>query len=172
MRKIFTLISALAILGMLATSALAAVTFNPATGTGFIGKGDVQLAFEWNNKALNNNIGAVAFTYEVEGTYTYVCSRVHSRHGYQEQTFPNKVTSLNSELEHELRNNKKGAVTGIRLVGFGDVVASGEGCPSGWPTEVSATPNEGAGNVVGVFAHYDDGTTVNSVQLDWAPAVE
>lgn len=33
-------------------SALATVTFDPGTGTGFVGKGDVQNAFGWNNAQL------------------------------------------------------------------------------------------------------------------------
>jgi hypothetical protein len=54
-------------------------------------------------------------------------------------------------------------VTGFILEGFDDVVTSGDACPSAWPTTVSVTPNEDAGTVVGLFAHFDDQT----VQLDW-----
>jgi hypothetical protein len=35
-----------------AGAAFAAITFNPDDGTGFVGKGDVQEAFGWNNHAL------------------------------------------------------------------------------------------------------------------------
>lgn len=42
-------------------SALAAVTFDASTGTGFVGKGDVQLAFGWNNKQLQANAAGVTF---------------------------------------------------------------------------------------------------------------
>jgi hypothetical protein len=47
-----------ALCAMLATAALAAVTFDVNTGFGFVGKGDVQLAFGWNNKALQTNATA------------------------------------------------------------------------------------------------------------------
>lgn len=53
----------LSLLALVATPALAAVTFNPDDGTGFVGKGEVQLAFGWNNAALQNNASNVTFTY-------------------------------------------------------------------------------------------------------------
>jgi hypothetical protein len=34
------------------------VTFNETNGTGFVGKGDVQVAFGWNNKQLQTNATA------------------------------------------------------------------------------------------------------------------
>lgn len=43
----------------LATVAIAAVTFDPVTGTGFVGKGDVQTAFGWNNQQLQQNADGV-----------------------------------------------------------------------------------------------------------------
>ena len=43
--RVLAAIAALAV----STAALATVTFDPATGIGFVGKGDVQLAFGWNN---------------------------------------------------------------------------------------------------------------------------
>jgi opacity protein-like surface antigen len=46
-------------LATISTAAVAAVTFDPATGTGFVGKGDIQLAFGWNNKAAQDNATAL-----------------------------------------------------------------------------------------------------------------
>ena len=40
----------------LASPAAGIVTFDPATGTGFVGKGDLQTVFEWNNKALQTRL--------------------------------------------------------------------------------------------------------------------
>lgn len=45
-----------------AAPAMAAVTFDPATGKGFVGKGDVQLALGWNNSQLQQNAGSLLFT--------------------------------------------------------------------------------------------------------------
>jgi hypothetical protein len=46
---------ALALVVIGASVALAAVTFNPMTGEGFVGKGDVQLIYGWNNQQLQLN---------------------------------------------------------------------------------------------------------------------
>jgi hypothetical protein len=55
--------------------AAASVTFDPLTGTGFVGKGDVQSAFGWNNQQLQANAAGVSFTYIVEGTLSQTCER-------------------------------------------------------------------------------------------------
>jgi hypothetical protein len=46
-----------------ATTAYAIVTFDGATGFGFVGKGDLQTLYVWNNKALQDNAVAVSFRY-------------------------------------------------------------------------------------------------------------
>jgi hypothetical protein len=45
-----------------ASPANAAVTFDPATGTGFVGKGDVQTALKYNNTQLQKNASSLLFT--------------------------------------------------------------------------------------------------------------
>lgn len=49
---------------------LASVTFDPFTGKGFVGKGDVQIPFGWNNAQLQANALQVSFTYSATNTYT------------------------------------------------------------------------------------------------------
>jgi hypothetical protein len=70
----------------LATLAYAAVDFDPATGTGFVGKGDVQLIYGWNNKQLQENVDKVRFqaVTKFERTATWVCSDA-SKSGEKEQ---------------------------------------------------------------------------------------
>jgi hypothetical protein len=148
---------------MLSTAA-AAVTFDPETGVGFVGKGDVQDVFGWNNMQLQDNAADVSFTYVEQGVYTVVCSRVHQVQGYQEQTFNNREIGLDSEVEFEKRRNSQGQITGFSLIGFGEEVQSSDACPEGWPDEVSRTLNPDAGEVVGIFAHYDDDS-----HLIWSP---
>lgn len=58
------------LLVMMTVGSFAAVTFNPATGSGFVGKGDVQLAFSWNNAKLQLNASGVTFSYKSVQTYT------------------------------------------------------------------------------------------------------
>src|SRR5918996_4693526 len=55
LRKIIGLTAIVAAFAIGMTAAFALVTFDPSTGTGFVGKGDVQTAFGWNNKQLQNN---------------------------------------------------------------------------------------------------------------------
>jgi hypothetical protein len=50
-----------AALAACATTASASVTFDPLSGTGFVGKGDVQLTFGWNNAVLQRNVDGIEF---------------------------------------------------------------------------------------------------------------
>lgn len=54
--------AALATLALTIPAANAAVTFDPATGTGFVGKGDVQTALGYNNAQLQKNASTLVFT--------------------------------------------------------------------------------------------------------------
>ncbi len=67
MRKSFSIGAAL----MFATAIMSAsVTFDPATGTGFVGKGDVQLLFGWNNKQLQDNAASLHVSRTSSGACT------------------------------------------------------------------------------------------------------
>ena len=54
------LLAAAAATVFISAAALASVTFDPNTGTGFVGKGDIQVPMGWNNKQLQNNAGGVS----------------------------------------------------------------------------------------------------------------
>ena len=64
----------LALAGLIASSAvaLAAIEWSPESG-GFVGKGDVQTAFGWNNATMQANAADITFTYEVTGGYSFEC---------------------------------------------------------------------------------------------------
>lgn len=64
----------LALAGVIATSAaaLAAIEWTPENG-GFVGKGDVQSAFGWNNATMQANSEAVSFVFESTGGYSFEC---------------------------------------------------------------------------------------------------
>jgi hypothetical protein len=61
-----------AMLGMFSTSVFASVTFDPATGTGFVGKGDVQSVLGLNNAGLQAIAGNLKFAYEAVDVYEVV----------------------------------------------------------------------------------------------------
>jgi hypothetical protein len=64
----------LAGLTLAATTVFAAVIFDSDTGSGFVGKGDVQLAYGWNNAQLQSKADGLSFAYEAVDVYSAVCS--------------------------------------------------------------------------------------------------
>lgn len=126
----------------LAAPASAAVTFDPATGTGFVGKGDVQTAFVWNNQQLQKNASGVTFSYESENTYDGVCQWVtgEGKRGEKTHTVSHKVsTGVASSIAYDLR--VKNQITGFNLTGLGSTTSSGSVPEVGGP----CMGNEGHG---------------------------
>jgi hypothetical protein len=124
MRKITVLIAALAILGMLATSAFA-YTLN-ANGTGWVGKGEVQTVFGWNNHAMQTYHTGVIFRYEDQASYSAVCTFTTGAGTPGEQThnitIPRHV-NINSAVASDSR--KTGQWTGWHLNGWGAGATAG-----------------------------------------------
>jgi hypothetical protein len=159
-------IRALAIVlgAMFAMSAItmAAVTFDPETGEGFVGKGDVQDAFGWNNKQLQDNAEDVTFTYEDEATYDILCE--------QQQTSDRRTFRRSAGIDEATDGDprqKKGQkqFTGFILSGYDGTVESGDAeCPGGF-NEVSRTLVGTSGG--GLYAHWN-GQSV----LIWSPSAE
>lgn len=164
-RKIKTLIGG----GILATAmaagsiAGAAVTFDAATGTGFVGKGDVQLALGLNNKQLQEGADSLVFT--VESTTvtetTWTCDRDA---GPQTQERANTETTTTQGVASSVARVKN-QITGFSLSGYvGDPETSSEtdgpqvgSCPTGW-TAINLV--EGQPAPVG-----DSGVFVNGISL-------
>lgn len=138
--KLFAALAASA--AMVATSAAALVTFDPATGTGFVGKGDVQLAFGgWNNAQLQSRASGVTFKYRSEESYKFDCTFTVEvgRDKVREPRTQNRgaEATVNGSIAYESRKNSQGQITGFNLTGFGPVTYDGiapvEGgtCPGG-----------------------------------------
>ena len=130
MKKMF--LAAAAATALISTAAFASVTYDPISGMGFVGKGDVQVPLGWNNKQLQTNAGGVKFSYETSTDYTAVCTFItgEGTRGEQTHNIGHKVTTAVSSLvDHATRNNsngKDGDITGFRLTGNGPVIESGE----------------------------------------------
>ena len=115
-----------------------AVTVDPATGTGFVGKGDVQLVFGWNNKALQDNVGSVQFRLASETVteVSWICTNSNNENEQpRSRTTTSSVQGVVSSIARE-RNQ----FTGFNLLGFlgSPVVVEGDpegpavnSCPSG-----------------------------------------
>jgi len=134
------LVSALAVAAALiiAAPAGAAVTLDLETGTGFVGKGDVQTVFDWNNKQLQNNAAGVTFSYSASSETTWTCTKVvelgngGTNEIVQQKSTETSTTGILSSVARENSKGKDGAVTGFHLLGWaGDPVVVTDGPEAG-----------------------------------------
>lgn len=164
--KIGAAIAGLA-LALACGSAAAEVSFDPATGTGFVGKGDVQSAFGWNNAKLQQNAAAVTFTFEAQdGGWEYVCEwwtgPDHNRKVHQ--VTKTVGLSIGGEITHDARTRNQ--LTGFILLGYtngfetdeGAVPAIGDAClgEGTGAVVVDVWAMEGGGEATGLFVNWGD----------------
>jgi hypothetical protein len=100
----------------IAGTAARRVSVDVGTGEGFVGKGDVQLAFGWNNRALQDNAGSGKFQPNPETVteVSWVCTNSNNDNIQQrERTTTESVTGLMANGVRE-RNQ----FTGFLLTGF------------------------------------------------------
>jgi hypothetical protein len=156
MRK--AILAAGAALAVISTAAMASVSFDYSTGTGFVGKGDVQLAFGWNNKAAQDNAKNVTFAVDAQDTYDVTCEwetvtgGPHSQTIFHDVTIPRHV-KVNASVSYDAR--LKNQYTGYILNGYGtsttvgSVPVVGASCPMAHATavitEVALTSSNGGG---------------------------
>ena len=100
-----------------AMSVNASVTYDE-DGVGFVGKGDVQSLFDWNNSQLQENAAALEFRFIAAGTVTWQCewftgSDDKRKHHVNSQT----AELLDSSAAIDPRKNNKGMITGFNLSG-------------------------------------------------------
>jgi hypothetical protein len=161
--------------GILAFSAAmsAAVSFDPFTGNGFVGKGDVQDAFGWNNAQLQANADGVTFTFESESQYAQSCMKDNARQTIYKDF--KKSVEVDAAVSVQARKNPQGMVTGFELLGFGGEVSNasvpddlcnpGNADPSGWVVDPSGVypvvTQIGGSSAGGLFVNFNG----SSVQL-------
>ena len=110
--------------GALLVTAYAAVTFDPATGLGFVGKGDLQTAWGWNDAKLQENAAGVSFYYHSSASslYSAVCTWTTGEGKNGEKTHNvahdrEVVNIVSSSVVCDLRKNSNNKVTGFNLTG-------------------------------------------------------
>ena len=160
MRKSF--IAAAAALAVVSSAALASVTFDSSTGTGFVGKGDVQLAFGWNNAKLQQNAPGVSFSYNATDSYTAVCTFTTGEGTRGERTHNNehtKTTTVSSAVAYDLRVRNQ--ITGFNLTGLGTTTTTGGAapvvggaCPGNPGTDGTWSSVELTGTTGGLYVNY------------------
>ena len=117
--KIRSAVLSMTAVATVATAAYAA-TFDPTTGTGFVGKGELQTPWGWNNATLQKEAEGVTFKVSQQVTYEQECSYLTGGRNPERVRETKEATRpLNSRVTYETRNNKRGAVTGFILDGFG-----------------------------------------------------
>jgi hypothetical protein len=111
--------------GTVLVTAYAAVTFDPSTGIGFVGKGDLQTPWGWNDAKLQSSAAGVSFYYHssVSSLYSAVCTWTTGE-GKKGETIHNVahnrevVNVVSSSVACELRKNGNDSkVTGFNLLG-------------------------------------------------------
>jgi hypothetical protein len=123
---------------MASATVLASVSFDPGTGTGFVGKGDVQTALGLNNAQVQAMAGSLSFAYTEVVEETITCEH-QTGHGTNTRT-GSRNGGLNDTVGYTARTHNQ--VDGFILTGYssqndswgqwtnGDVNACGN---SAWP---------------------------------------
>ncbi len=125
-------------IGLVASTAFAAVDFDPATGTGFVGKGDIQELYGWNNKQLNQNADDVKFRV-VSETVTEVSWECTNDNNDKVQERERTTTTESTKVASHIERDNKKQITGFILDGYGATQSSDSttdgpavnSCPSG-----------------------------------------
>jgi hypothetical protein len=158
-----SMLAGAAALAIMSTAAIAAVAFDPATGTGFVGKGDIQVLYGWNNKQLQDNASGVRFAYDAVDTYDVECYWETTTGGPRPNVIVHDITiprhtSVSATVAYEARKNsqgKDGSITGFNLTGLGTTVYGGTvpqvggACPgqSDLATIIAVTPTGSSGGL-------------------------
>jgi len=128
--------------------ALFAVTFDAQTGEGFVGKGNVQAVFSWNNAVLQvcapiGEDNCVEFRAQTTTETTWQCRNANNQN-VQSRTRTTTTSGVFDDTSREPRNQNQ--VTGFILTGYtGDAATETEGpplesCPSGpWSLVLGST---------------------------------
>lgn len=130
---------------IISTAAFAAVTFDSESGTGFVGKGDVQLALGLNNAQLQAQANSLVFAVTTTSETTWTCDR-DAGPQTQERTNTSTTSGLLTAVAR-VRNQ----VTGFNLLGYdGGEVVENDGpavgsCPTFWTAiDIVTTPGDDA----------------------------
>ena len=113
MRKFGLIIAAVAALGM-SSVAVAAVSFDPAAGTGFVGKGDVQLALGLNNAQVQSASLSFASVSTEVSEVSWECTNANNEK-VQERA-RTTTTTISGVLSSVAR--VKNQITGYNLNGY------------------------------------------------------
>jgi hypothetical protein len=164
-------------------SAYAIVTFDPTCSLtvagwgpcGFVGKGDVQLVYNWNNKQLQDNAALVNFRINEGTTTSWTCTRSWVTGPEQNPTEHEVVqvrhtttvlTGLIDEIARENSKGKDGPVTGFKLISTAGVSVINDGPEIG---SCPAAPSEFVYDENAVTESTGTGLQVSTDGTNWYP---
>jgi len=159
-RKIAVVTGVAASAALLLGGVAQAYTLDTA-GIGFVGKGEVQTPFGWNNAKLQTNAAGVTFSYDATETYDAVCTWITGEGTRGEKTHNvthDTSTSVTSAVAYDAR--VKTQITGFILNGFGTPVVTGEvpvvggACPGNEGTDGTWSSVTQTGSTGGLYAPY------------------
>ena len=118
MRKMIA--AAVAATALVSTAAFAIVTFDPATGTGFVGKGDVQLALGLNNAQIQAASPVFTYAKTEVSEVTWECTNL--RNEKVQERARTTTTSVSGVVSATARVRNQ--ITGYNLTGFSSSTSS------------------------------------------------
>lgn len=136
MKKTFSVFMTFLLIFGLAIGVSAAVTFDAATGNGYVGKGDVQSALGLNNAQLQNVAENLVFTYKSVDAYEVTVEWTTGEGTKGEQTHivnHEKTSTVSGNVDYGTK--KVVQVSGFNLTGIsgsttvGSIPAEGEVYP-------------------------------------------
>ena len=148
---------------LLALPTFATVTYCPGTGVGFVGKGDVQAVYGWNNAQLQRNAGGITFAYKVVTVFTATCTWTTGPDGFQSHTITRtKTTGINDQIAYNARSNKQ--IDGFLLTGFGSTSETDTGFDGdddgNIPVDGTSCPGKGTNGIWSVTSQSTGGLYV------------
>lgn len=120
-KLVIAALTAMLVLVVAVSVALAIVTFDPSTGAGFVGKGDVQLAFGWNNATLQQNANAIGFSYNYGQIAYQDCEATIGR--FTISATLRRIQLVHDVIQYDARTHKQ--VDGFVLQGYGTITVFG-----------------------------------------------
>jgi hypothetical protein len=117
---------------LLVTPALAAVSFDPTTGSGYVDKADVQAAFGWREQTFQANARKLSFHLETVGSLSWDCVVA----GQTSTIVADVSDSRPVGSSVVAAGGRHGSVSGFDLTGFASAPISAS-CSSGAPANVS-----------------------------------
>jgi hypothetical protein len=117
-RNLVASVAAVGAVLLSATMAFATVTFDANSGVGFVGKGDVQMSFGWNNAQLQSRASSLSFDYIDHRRFDFTCvwTSGNDRHQVTHAVDQFRTSHLNNSVAYEARSQKQ--VSGFILNGY------------------------------------------------------